>query len=103
MSVSPRPLKRAVREEKVEKVAKVAANQILLLNQEMPNGQRMRHCTGMYIAKLGGQYARAGKKAAHKLMGQVFDEQSLREYIDAVWSIRAGRKCSRPFKKGNVP
>jgi len=53
-------------------------SQVLLLNMEMPNGKRLRYCDGYYVAKLGGGLARAGRKAGKKLMGQVFDEKSLR-------------------------
>jgi hypothetical protein len=50
----------------------------LLLNYQMPNGKRYRHCSGTYVATLGGAYKRVGKKAGSKLIGEVFDEDSLR-------------------------
>ena len=68
--------------ERERERAKVVAK-MLLLNQEMPNGLKLRDCSGNYVAKLGGQYVKAGKKAGFKLMGRAFDEKSLREYIDA--------------------
>lgn len=62
----------------IDDAAKVIQNNILILNLEMPNGKRLRHCDGNYVAKLGGGLAKAGKKAGSKLIGQVFDEKSLR-------------------------
>jgi hypothetical protein len=67
------------RSETIAKAAKESATKVLLLNLEMPNGKRLRFCDGNYVAKLGGQFVKAGKKAGHKLIGQVFDENSLRE------------------------
>jgi hypothetical protein len=66
----------------IAEAAKYIANQVLWLNMEMPNGKRLRYCDGNYIASIGGKLAKAGKKAGRKLMGQVFDEESLCKFID---------------------
>jgi hypothetical protein len=74
---------RAAENASIQQAAKQIAEKILLLNIEMPNGKRLRFCTGTYIEKLGGGLAKAGKKAGAMIMGQVFDEKSLREIIAA--------------------
>jgi hypothetical protein len=73
------PEQQAKRNAEISAAVKIGVNKILLLNYPMPNGQRLRHCSGTYIAKLGGAWTRVGKKAGTKLIGEVFDEDSLRE------------------------
>jgi hypothetical protein len=63
----------------VAAAVQAGVNRILLLNYPMPNGQRLRFCSGTYVKKLGGAFERVGKKAGAKLIGEVFDEQSLRQ------------------------
>jgi hypothetical protein len=67
--------------EKIDLTVNSIREQFLMLNMEMPNGKRLRFCDGNYVAKFGGGLAKAGKKAGRKLMGQVFDEDSLRKYV----------------------
>lgn len=55
--------------------------QIILLNQEMPNGKRARYCTLDYMYRLGGAYSRIGKKGDQKLVGAVYDETSYRKNL----------------------
>jgi hypothetical protein len=57
-------------------------SQILLLNQEMPNGKRMRYCTGTEMAHFGRGYQRIAKKAGVKMVGQVLDENEVRQLMD---------------------
>jgi hypothetical protein len=73
------PQQRAQREAETNAAAEAGVNKILLLNYPMPNGKRLRHCTGTYVKKLGGGWTRIGNKAGTKEIGQVFDENSLRE------------------------
>ena len=51
------------------------------MNWEMPNGKKLRHCSGDYVAKVCGPMSKAGKKAGRKTMDEVFSEQQLREYL----------------------
>jgi|SRR5215469_195867 len=75
----PTTEERAQRQTEIDEAVKVGVNKILLLNYPMPNGQRLRYCTGTYLVKLGGAFARVGKKAGTKYIGEVFDENTLRE------------------------
>jgi hypothetical protein len=52
--------------------------QIILLNQEMPNGKRARYCTLDYMYRLGGAYRRVGKQGSQKIIGTVYDEEAYR-------------------------
>ena len=49
----------------------------------MPNGKTMRECTGTYVATVGGQFAEAGSLPADNVMGAVFTDDSIREFINA--------------------
>ena len=56
--------------------------QIMLLNLEMPNGKRMRWCTGAEMGKFGGAYVRIAKKVGKtKTVGSVLDENQVREIL----------------------
>jgi hypothetical protein len=56
--------------------------QIMLLNLEMPNGKRMRWCTGAEMEKFGGAYVRIGKKVGKtKMVGSELSEQQVREIV----------------------
>jgi hypothetical protein len=63
------------------RLAQEAVDKILLLNWRMPNDVPVRRCKGTYVAKVCGPLAKAGKKAGNKLMGEVFDENGLREFV----------------------
>lgn len=52
--------------------------QIILLNQEMPNGKRARFCTLDYMFRLGGAFRRIGKQGSTKLVGEAFSEEQYR-------------------------
>jgi hypothetical protein len=75
------PEQRAEQLAEVEAVAKVALNSILQLNQIMPNGKKLRYCTGTEVAGWGNGYAAIGKRAGHKLIGEVMDEQTVRNLL----------------------
>jgi hypothetical protein len=52
---------------------------ILLLNLEMPNGKRMRYCTGAEMSKFGKAYERIAEKVGStKMVGSVLDEKQVR-------------------------
>jgi hypothetical protein len=75
------PAERSAQKSQIEAAAKQIAEKILVLNLEMPNGKRLRYCTGSYVAKLGGKFVRIGKKAGTKMIGQVFGEKELRDLL----------------------
>ena len=58
--------------------------QIILLNQEMPNGKRARNCTLDYMHRLGGAYRKVGKAGSQKLVGSVYDEAGYRDRLRGV-------------------
>lgn len=66
------------------KLVTTIKEQIILLNQEMPNGQRARNCTLDYMWRLGGAYRRIGQKGSRKLVGSVYDEQAYRSKLAGV-------------------
>lgn len=55
--------------------------QIILLNQEMPNGKRARNCTLDYMYKLGGAFRKIGKNGSRKLVGYVYNEDEYRSKL----------------------
>lgn len=55
--------------------------QIILLNQEMPNGKRARNCTLDYMYKLGGAYRKIGKQGSTRLVGAVYNEEQYRKKL----------------------
>lgn len=63
---------------------KFVKEQIILLNQEMPNGKRARYCTLDYLYRLGGKYKSAGKNGSSKLVGQQYSEQEYRAKLSGV-------------------
>lgn len=58
--------------------------QIILLNQEMPNGQRARNCTLDYMYRLGGAYRLVGKRGSSKTVGTVYDEAAYRKKLQGL-------------------
>jgi len=61
------------------KTVKGIQEQLLLLNLEMPNGKRMRFCTGEEMTKFGTAYQRIAKKVGKtKMVGQVLGEKEVR-------------------------
>jgi hypothetical protein len=64
-------------EAHAEKV-RFVKEQIILLNQEMPNGKRARNCTLDYMYRLGGAYRRIGKLNSRKLVGATYNEEDYR-------------------------
>jgi len=56
----------------------------MLLDLEMPNGKRLRDCTGNDCARFGGWYKRlADKVGPRKLIGDVLSEQDVRKLYKA--------------------
>jgi hypothetical protein len=68
----------AARPSDVAKKMVPEAMKVLLLNMEMPNGKRLRYCTGREVAKFGSFYTKIAKKAGAKRIGEVYDEAQLR-------------------------
>jgi hypothetical protein len=66
-----------------EKVSYIK-EQIVLLNQELPNGKRARFCTLDYLFKLGGAYRRVGKRGSQKLVGETYSETQYRAKLGSV-------------------
>lgn len=54
---------------------------IRLLNMEMPNGKRLRYCTGYECESFGGWLKSLGKIKT-KTVGQVYNEEELRKLLD---------------------
>lgn len=76
------PHQRIERAADIAAAAKEAVDRILLLNLEMPNGKRMRYCTGEEMGKFGAGYSRIAKKVGKtKCVGQVLDENGVRELM----------------------
>lgn len=68
-------------DEAVQQIV-TAATEIIILNQEMPNGKRLRNCTGRECAKFGGFYGRIAKKVGPtKRVGEVLDEKQVRALL----------------------
>lgn len=64
------------------RTVKGITEQILLLNLEMPNGKRMRYCTGEEMLSFGKSYQRIGQKVGKtKLVGAVLDEAAVRKLM----------------------
>jgi SepF-like predicted cell division protein (DUF552 family) len=76
------PAYRNTREEKIKEIIAVGKETILFLNMEMPNGKRMRWCTGAEMQKFGGAFTKIGKRVGStKTVGQVLDEKQVRQII----------------------
>lgn len=68
--------------ERVTATVEAIKDQIMLLNLEMPNGKRMRFCTGTEMGKFGAAYQRIAKKVGTKLVGSVLSEQNVRALME---------------------
>lgn len=56
--------------------------QIILLNLEMPNGKRMRNCTGDEMARFGAGYTKIARKVGKtKRVGEVLNEAEVRKLM----------------------
>ena len=73
---------RASRAKQQLAVVENIKEQIMMLNMEMPNGKRMRWCTGSEMTKFGGAFTKIGKRVgASKMVGSVLDEKQVRQII----------------------
>lgn len=76
------PIVKAQREATEKIVEADIKAQIIILNLEMPNGKRMRYCTGAEMAKFGGAYARIAKKVGKtKRVGEVMSEAEVKKLM----------------------
>lgn len=73
--------KRADIAEQIASTVDAIKNQLLILNMEMPNGKRMRYCTGREVGKFGKAYQRIAKRVGSKLVGAVLDEAGIRKLM----------------------
>jgi hypothetical protein len=78
---SATPERRAEIAEQVAATAESIKQQLLLLNLEMPNGKRMRYCTGREMGNFGEAYRRIAKRVGTKLVGAVLDETGVRKLM----------------------
>ncbi len=77
-----KPEERAARAEQQTALVENIKEQVMLLNLEMPNGKRMRWCTGAEMTKFGGAFTKIGKKiGATKIVGQEMDEKQVRQLM----------------------
>jgi hypothetical protein len=72
---------KAVEAERYAKAVEQTKERILLLNLEMPNGKRMRFCSGAEMGSFGDGYRRIAKKVGRKLVGEMLDETGVRELM----------------------
>lgn len=78
----PSPQERAAIAERQSEMVQSIKEQIMLLNMEMPNGKRMRWCTGAEMQKFGGAFTKIGKRVGStKLVGSVMDEKQVRQMM----------------------
>lgn len=71
----------AAKQERETKI-QAAVEQIMLLNQEMPNGKRLRYCTREDISKWSAGYERMAKKMKPgQMVGQTFNEDQVKEIL----------------------
>lgn len=76
------PERRAERAATQAAVVENIKEQVMLLNMEMPNGKRMRWCTGAEMQKFGGAFTKIGKKVGTtKTVGAVLDEKQVRQLL----------------------
>ena len=76
------PEAKAKVEAEAKSMVQTIKDQIIVLNLEMPNGQRMRYCTGAQMEKFGGAYSRIGKKVGKtKRVGEVMNEKQVKDML----------------------
>lgn len=77
-----KPEERAARAQQQTALVENIKGQIMMLNMEMPNGKRMRWCTGAEMVKFGGAFTKIGKKVGSaKTVGSVLDEKQVRQFL----------------------
>ncbi len=95
------PAERKARERAgMHAAAAAVAAQVLLLNLIMPNGRRMRDCSGVEMGKFGKAYERVAEKVGQALVGDVLSEADLRLLMKVEAPARSGllsrRACGVP-------
>jgi hypothetical protein len=76
------PQARIVREAQQTSVVAAIKEHVMMINMEMPNGKRMRWCTGAEMVNFGGAFQKIGKKAGStKTVGAVLDEKQVRQFL----------------------
>lgn len=74
--------------EATERATEAMHQRILYLNEIMPNGKRMRFCSGTEMVKMGEEgakqsaaWVKIGKKAGTKLVGQALNEGQVKKIM----------------------
>jgi soluble cytochrome b562 len=84
-TVRPTPQEAAETKAEVRATVENIKAQILLLNLEMPNGKRMRYCTGAEMEKFGAGYRAIARKVGKtKRVGEVLDEKGVQALMAKV-------------------
>lgn len=66
---------------KVEEITNEKAK-IMLLDMLMPNGKKLRHCTGTYCSQVGGWLSEVGRIVGHGKVGDALSEARLKKFHD---------------------
>jgi hypothetical protein len=74
----PDPIERATaRQQQTERVEAIKAQ--IMLDLDMPNGKKMRDCTGAEMARFGNRYQRIAEKVGKaKTVGSVLNEDQVK-------------------------
>ena len=75
-----RPVNVATRKHEVEKIKQKIAS-VIIGELLMPNGKMVKDCTGTEMVKYGGHWARMGRIAKRKKVGDVLSEQQLADIV----------------------
>lgn len=55
---------------------------VVMLDLDMPNGKKLRDCTGGELVKLGGRYQKLGEATGlRRHVGKVHSEEAVRKYL----------------------
>jgi hypothetical protein len=77
-------------EQQIQQAAEKIVARVLYLNELMPNGKRMRHCTGGEMIAMGREHQDVGRKwckigektGKTKAVGQVLDEKAIKALME---------------------
>lgn len=85
---SPSPEEKGRRARETEEQAEKIVAQIIRLNEIMPNGKRMRFCSGSEMIVMGNErtkegaaWIKIGKKAGTKMVGQALNEEQVKAIL----------------------
>lgn len=73
------PMQRAEAKARQAETVERIKSQIVLLELDMPNGKKMKECTGGEMAKFGNRFQRIAEKVGKaKLVGDVLNEEQVK-------------------------